>query len=146
MLSLYLENAELKERMGEATSLLENEEQEEAGLGGPLAPEPRRLPRKSRSALGDCPPGGSGDGQGAPAERGAVPAKRPALEAQSQDDMAKRPCPGTLGRGDRSSVSALGTGNRDGDEDGDGDGKEEFTVYLLSGRWRAQSLVGAGQG
>ncbi|XP_030903084.2 myomegalin isoform X4 [Melopsittacus undulatus] len=104
MLSLYLENAELKERMGEATSLLENGEQEEAGLGGPLAPEPRRLPRKSRSALGDCPAGGSGDGQGAPAERGAVPAKRPALEARSQDDMAKRPCPGTLGRGDRSSV------------------------------------------
>ncbi|XP_065529993.1 myomegalin isoform X1 [Lathamus discolor] len=104
MLSLYLENAELKERMGEATSLLENGEQEEAGLGCPLAPEPRRLPRKSRSALGDCPAGVSGDGQGGLAERGAVPAKRPALEARSQDDMAKRPCPGTQGRGDRSSV------------------------------------------
>ncbi|XP_062472178.1 myomegalin-like isoform X3 [Pezoporus occidentalis] len=104
MLSLYLENAELKERMGEATSLLENGEQDEAGLGGPLAPEPRRLPRKSGSALWGCPAGGSEDGQGAPAERGAVPAKRPALEARSQDDMAKRPCPGTLGRGDRSSV------------------------------------------
>ncbi|NWS43493.1 MYOME protein, partial [Probosciger aterrimus] len=106
MLSLYLENAELKERMGEATLLLENGEQEEAGLGGPLAPEPRRLPRKSRSALGDCPAGGSGDGQGVPAERGAVPAKRPALEARSQDDMPKRPCPGTLGRGDKSSVDS----------------------------------------
>ncbi|XP_057267168.1 myomegalin [Pezoporus wallicus] len=104
MLSLYLENAELKERMGEATSLLENGEQDEAGLGGPLAPEPRRLPRKSGSALWDCPAGGSEDVQGAPAERGAVPAKRPALEARSRDDMAKRPCPGTLGRGDRSSV------------------------------------------
>ncbi|KAM9543323.1 myomegalin [Guaruba guarouba] len=103
MLSLYLENAELKEQMGEATSLLENGEQEDAGLGSPLAPEPRRLPRKGRSALGDCPAGGSGDGQEAPAERGAVPTKRPALEARYQDDMAKRPCPGTLGRGDRSS-------------------------------------------
>ncbi|NXD65996.1 MYOME protein, partial [Eolophus roseicapillus] len=106
MLSLYLENAELKERMGEATSLLENGEQEEAGLGGPLAPEPSRLPRKSRNALGECPAGGSGGGQGVPAERGAVPAKRPALEARSQDDMPKRPCPGTLGRGDRSSVDS----------------------------------------
>ncbi|XP_061307817.1 myomegalin [Pezoporus flaviventris] len=110
MLSLYLENAELKERMGEATSLLENGEQDEAGLGGPLAPEPRRLPRKSGSALWDCPAGGSEDVQGAPAERGAVPAKRPALEARSRDDMAKRPCPGTLGRGDRSSVEGTVSG------------------------------------
>ncbi|XP_075012751.1 myomegalin isoform X4 [Calonectris borealis] len=102
MLSLCLENAELKERMGEATLLLESGEQEEAGLGTPLAPEPRRLQRKSRSTLGDCPAGGSSDGQGVPAERGAVPAKRPALEAQSQDDVPKRPCPGTLGGGDGS--------------------------------------------
>ncbi|XP_051480701.1 myomegalin-like isoform X2 [Apus apus] len=99
MLSLCLENAELKERMGEATSLLESGEQEEAGLGSPPAPEPRRLQRKSRSALGDSPARGSGDGQG---ERGAVPAKRPALEARSQDDVPKRPCPGTLGGGDGS--------------------------------------------
>ncbi|NWW84614.1 MYOME protein, partial [Rhynochetos jubatus] len=96
MLSLCLENAELKERMGEATSLLESGEQEEAGLGSPPAPEPRRLQRKSRSTLGDRPAGGSGDSQGLPAERGAVPAKRPALEARSQDDVPKRPCPGTL--------------------------------------------------
>ncbi|XP_074688932.1 myomegalin isoform X3 [Strix aluco] len=104
MLSLCLENAELKEQMGEATSLLESGEQEEAGLGTPLAPEPHRLQRKSRSALRDHPTGGSGDGQGVPAERGAVPAKRPALEARSQDDVPKRPCPGTTGGGDRSHV------------------------------------------
>ncbi|XP_030352273.1 myomegalin-like isoform X4 [Strigops habroptila] len=110
MLSLYLENAELKERMGEATSLLESGEQEEAGLGGPLAPEACRLQRKSRSALGDCPAGGSGDGQGVLAERGAVPTKRPALEARSQDDMPKRPCPGTPGRGDRSFVEGMAPG------------------------------------
>ncbi|KAJ7411841.1 hypothetical protein WISP_100486 [Willisornis vidua] len=95
MLSLCLENAELKERIGEATSLLENGEQEEAALGSPLAPETRRLQRKCRSALGDRPAGGSGDGQGVPAERGIVPTKRPALEARSQDDMPKRPCPGS---------------------------------------------------
>ncbi|XP_074452974.1 myomegalin isoform X9 [Larus michahellis] len=99
MLSLCLENAELKERIGEATSLLESGEQEEAGLGSPPAPEPRRLQRKSRSTLG-----GSGDGQGVPAERGAVPTKRPALEARSQDDVPKRPCPGTSGGGDGSHV------------------------------------------
>ncbi|XP_054689362.1 myomegalin isoform X2 [Grus americana] len=104
MLSLCLENAELKERMGEATSLLESGEQEEAGLGSPSAPEPRRLQRKSRSTLGDRPAGGSGDGQGVLAERGAVPAKRPALEARSQDDVPKRPCPSTPGRGDGSHV------------------------------------------
>ncbi|XP_009271580.1 PREDICTED: myomegalin isoform X2 [Aptenodytes forsteri] len=102
MLSLCLENAELKEQMGEATSLLESGEQEEAGPGTPLAPEPRRLQRKSRSTLGDHPAGGSSDGQGVPAERGTVPAKRPALEARSQDDVPKRPCPGTPGGGDRS--------------------------------------------
>nr|XP_030135610.3 myomegalin isoform X7 [Taeniopygia guttata] len=102
MLSLCLENAELKERMGEATSLLESAEQEEPGLGGPLAPEPRRLQRKSRGSLGDRPAGGSGDGQGLPAERGTVPAKRPALEARAQDDMPKRPCPGSPGGGDGS--------------------------------------------
>ncbi|XP_031973110.1 myomegalin-like isoform X12 [Corvus moneduloides] len=102
MLSLCLENAELKERMGEATSLLESGEQEEPGLGSPLAPEPRRLQRKSRSSLGDRPAGGSGDGQGFPAERGTVPTKRPALEARSQDDMPKRPCPGSPGGGDGS--------------------------------------------
>ncbi|XP_009318973.1 PREDICTED: myomegalin-like [Pygoscelis adeliae] len=102
MLSLCLENAELKERMGEATSLLESGEQEEAGPGTPLAPEPRRLQRKSRSTLGDHPAGGSSDGQGVPAERGAVPTKRPALEAQSQDDVPKRPCPGTPGGGNGS--------------------------------------------
>ncbi|XP_063200657.1 myomegalin isoform X4 [Chroicocephalus ridibundus] len=99
MLSLCLENAELKERIGEATSLLESGEQEEAGLGSSPAPEPRRLQRKSRSTLG-----GSGDGQGVPAERGAVPTKRPALEARSQDDVPKRPCPGTSGGGDGSHV------------------------------------------
>ncbi|XP_041885703.1 myomegalin-like isoform X5 [Corvus kubaryi] len=102
MLSLCLENAELKERMGEATSLLESGEQEEPGLGSPLAPEPRRLQRKSRSSLGDRPAGGSGDGQGFPAEKGTVPTKRPALEARSQDDMPKRPCPGSPGGGDGS--------------------------------------------
>ncbi|RMC08308.1 hypothetical protein DUI87_14549 [Hirundo rustica rustica] len=102
MLSLCLENAELKERMGEATSLLESGEQEEPGLGSPLAPEPRRLQRKSRSSLGDRPAGGSGDGQGFPAERGAVPTKRPALEARSQEDMPKRPCPGSPAGGDGS--------------------------------------------
>ncbi|XP_048169527.1 myomegalin-like isoform X8 [Corvus hawaiiensis] len=102
MLSLCLENAELKERMGEATSLLESGEQEEPGLGSPLAPEPRRLQRKSRSSFGDRPAGGSGDGQGFPAERGTVPTKRPALEARSQDDMPKRPCPGSPGGGDGS--------------------------------------------
>ncbi|KAM4773098.1 myomegalin isoform 8-T8 [Cyanocitta cristata] len=102
MLSLCLENAELKERMGEATLLLESGEQEEPGLGSPLAPEPRRLQRKSRSSLGDRPAGGSGDGQGFPAERGTVPTKRPALEARSQDDMPKRPCPGSPGGGDGS--------------------------------------------
>ncbi|XP_054067284.1 myomegalin isoform X2 [Rissa tridactyla] len=102
MLSLCLENAELKERIGEATSLLESGEQEEAGLGSPPAPEPRRLQRKSRSTLG-----GSGDGQGVPAERGAVPTKRPALEARSQDDVPKRPCPGTSGGGDGSHVEGM---------------------------------------
>lgn len=109
MLSLCLENAELKERMGEATSLLESGEQEEPGLGSPLAPEPRRLQRKSRSSPGDRPAGGSGDGLGLPAERGTVPTKRPALEARSQDDMAKRPCPGSPGGGDGSHVSARET-------------------------------------
>ncbi|XP_009959954.1 PREDICTED: myomegalin-like, partial [Leptosomus discolor] len=104
MLSLCLENAELKERMGEATLLLENGEQEEVGLDSPLVPEPRRLQRKNRSALGDCPAGSSGHGQGVPAESGAVPAKRPALEARSQDDMPKRPCPGTPGGGNGSYV------------------------------------------
>ncbi|XP_056354067.1 myomegalin isoform X3 [Oenanthe melanoleuca] len=96
MLSLCLENAELKERMGEATSLLESGEPEEPGLGSPLAPEPRRLQRKSRSSLGD--------GQGLPAERGTVPTKRPALEARSQHDMPKRPCPGSPAGGDGSHV------------------------------------------
>ncbi|NXH64743.1 MYOME protein, partial [Rhabdornis inornatus] len=96
MLSLCLENAELKERMGEATSLLESGEQEEPGLGSPLAPEPRRLQRKSRGSLGD--------GQGLPAERGTVPTKRPALEARSQHDMPKRPCPGSSAGGDGSHV------------------------------------------
>ncbi|XP_027550401.1 myomegalin-like isoform X4 [Neopelma chrysocephalum] len=104
MLSLCLENAELKERMGEATSLLEGGEQEEAGLGSPLAPETRRLQRKTRSSLGDRPAGGSGDGLGVPAERGTVATKRPALEARSQDDMPKRPCPGSPGGGDGSHV------------------------------------------
>lgn len=137
MLSLCLENAELKERIGEATSLLESGEQEEAGLGSPPAPEPRRLQRKSRSTLG-----GSGDGQGVPAERGAVPTKRPALEARSQDDVPKRPCPGTSGGGDGSHVSALGTG----DWDGDGDGGGELTTRVPSGRWRAGSPAGAGRG
>ncbi|XP_066180936.1 myomegalin isoform X3 [Sylvia atricapilla] len=104
MLSLCLENAELKERMGEATSLLESGEQEEPGLGSSPAPEPRRLQRKSRSSLGDRPAAGTGDGLGFPAERGTVPTKRPALEARSQDDMPKRPCPGSPGGGDGSHV------------------------------------------
>ncbi|NXS56946.1 MYOME protein, partial [Brachypteracias leptosomus] len=104
MLSLCLENAELKEQIGEAMSLMESGEQEEAGLGSPLAPKTRRLQRKSRSALGDQPAGSSGDGQGFPGERGSVPTKRPALEAQSQDDIPKRLCPGTLGRGHGSHV------------------------------------------
>ncbi|XP_014113030.1 PREDICTED: myomegalin-like [Pseudopodoces humilis] len=103
MLSLCLENAELKERMGEATSLLESGEQEEPGLGS-LTPEPRRLQRRSRSSLGERPAGGSGDGQGVPAERGTVPTKRPALEARSQEDTAKRPCPGSPAGGDGSRV------------------------------------------
>ncbi|XP_049665351.1 myomegalin isoform X1 [Accipiter gentilis] len=111
MLSLCLENAELKERMGEATSLLESGEQEEAGLGSPLAPEPRRLQRKSRNTLGDRPAGSSGDSQGVLAERGPVPTKRPALEARSQDDMPKRPCPGTPGGGDRSHVEGTAPGS-----------------------------------
>lgn len=136
MLSLCLENAELKERMGEATSLLESGEQEEAGLGSPLAPEPRRLQRKSRSTLGDHPASGSGDSQGVPAERGAVPTKRPALEARSQDDMPKRPCPGTLGGGDGSHVSALGAGKRDGGGNG------ELTACLSS--LAVGGLAGAG--
>ncbi|XP_054239892.1 myomegalin-like isoform X2 [Indicator indicator] len=110
MLSLCLENAELKEQMGEATSLLENGEQEEAGLGSPLAPEPRRLQRKSRSAPRDRPAGSTGDGPGTPAERGAVPAKRPALEARAQDDVAKKLCPGTPGREDGSRVQGMASG------------------------------------
>ncbi|XP_039555244.1 myomegalin-like isoform X8 [Passer montanus] len=110
MLSLCLENAELKERMGEATSLLESAEQEEPGLGSPLAPEPRRLQRKSRGSLGDRPAGGSGDGPGLPAERAAVPTKRPALEARAQDDMPKRPCPGSPGGGDGSHVESSAPG------------------------------------
>ncbi|XP_015724854.1 myomegalin-like isoform X2 [Coturnix japonica] len=99
MLSLYLENAELKERMGEATSLLESGEQEEAGLGNPPSPEPCRMQRKGRNVLGD--------GQGLLAERGAVPAKRPALEAQCQDDAPKRLCPSSPGGGDGSHVEGM---------------------------------------
>uniref|UniRef100_A0A8C3D0N2 Phosphodiesterase 4D interacting protein n=1 Tax=Cairina moschata TaxID=8855 RepID=A0A8C3D0N2_CAIMO len=102
MLSLCLENAELKERMGEATSLLESGEQEEAGPGGSASPEPRRTQRKGRGALGDRQAGGSGDSQGLAAERGAVPTKRPALEARCRDDAPKRPCPSAPGRGDGS--------------------------------------------
>ncbi|XP_047936204.2 myomegalin isoform X2 [Anser cygnoides] len=102
MLSLCLENAELKERMGEATSLLESGEQEEAGLGGSVSPEPRRMQRKGRSALGERQAGGSGDSQGLTAERGAVPTKRPALEARCRDDAPKRPCPSAPGGGDGS--------------------------------------------
>lgn len=142
MLSLCLENAELKERIGEATSLLESGEQEEAGLGSPPAPEPHRLQQKSRSTLGDRPAGGSGDGQGVPAERGAVPTKRPALEARSQDDVPKRPCPSTSGGGHGSYVSPLVTGGRDGDGDEDG----ELITRIPSGRRRAWSPAGAGQG
>ncbi|KAL2301734.1 hypothetical protein Nmel_011128, partial [Mimus melanotis] len=67
MLSLCLENAELKERMGEATSLLESGEQEEPGLGSPLGPEPRRLQRKSRGSLGGRPAGGTPGGDPQPA-------------------------------------------------------------------------------
>ncbi|XP_071897792.1 myomegalin isoform X3 [Anas platyrhynchos] len=102
MLSLCLENAELKERMGEATSLLESGEQEEAGLGGSVSPEPRRMQHKGRGALGDRQAGGSGDSQGLAAERGAVPTKRPALEARCRDDAPKRPCPSAPGGGDGS--------------------------------------------
>lgn len=143
MLSLCLENAELKEQMGEATLLLESGEQEEAGLGNPLAPETHRLRRKSRSSLGDQLAGSSGDGQGVPADRGAVPTKRPALEARSQDDMPKRLCPGTPGRGDESHVSVLGTRQQDGGGDRDGNG--EFTACLPSGRQTAQCPAGAGR-
>jgi len=147
MLSLCLENAELKERMGEATLLLESGEPEEAGLGSSLAPEPRRLQRKSRSTLGDRRAGGSVNGQGVPAERAAVPARCPVLEAQSQDDVLKRPCPGTLGRGNGSHVSALGPGDRDGDDDDDDDGGGgELTTHLPCGRWRAWPLARAGRG
>ncbi|NWZ22082.1 MYOME protein, partial [Asarcornis scutulata] len=110
MLSLCLENAELKERMGEATSLLESGEQEEAGLGGSASPEPRRTQRKGRGALGERQAGGSGDSQGLAAERGAVPTKRPALEARCRDDAPKRPCPSAPGGGDGSHVSAAGSG------------------------------------
>ncbi|XP_031451576.1 myomegalin-like isoform X2 [Phasianus colchicus] len=98
MLSLCLENAELKERMGEATSLLESGE-EEAGLGNPPSPEPCRMQRKGRSVLGD--------GQGLLAERGAVPTKRPALEARCQDDAPKRLCPSSPGGGDGSHVEGM---------------------------------------
>ncbi|NXK10392.1 MYOME protein, partial [Herpetotheres cachinnans] len=104
MLSLCLENAELKEQMYEAMSLLESGEQEEAGLGSPLAPESHQLQRKSRSALADHPAGSSRDGQGVLAERGAVPSEWPALEVQGQDGVPMTPCPGTLGGGDRSCV------------------------------------------
>ncbi|XP_072198832.1 myomegalin isoform X2 [Excalfactoria chinensis] len=99
MLSLCLENAELKERMGEATSLLESGEQEEAGLGNPPSPEPCRMQQKGRSVLGD--------GQGLLAERGAVPIKRPALEARCQDDAPKRLCPSSPGGGDGSHVEGM---------------------------------------
>lgn len=116
MLSLCLENAELKERMGEATSLLESGEQEEAGPGGSASPEPRRTQRKGRGALGDRQAGGSGDSQGLAAERGAVPTKRPALEARCRDDAPKRPCPSAPGRGDGSHVSAAGSGMGPGTE------------------------------
>uniref|UniRef100_A0A8C9F1B2 Phosphodiesterase 4D interacting protein n=1 Tax=Pavo cristatus TaxID=9049 RepID=A0A8C9F1B2_PAVCR len=99
MLSLCLENAELKERMGEATLLLESGEQEEAGLGNPLSPEPCRMQRKGRNVLGD--------GQGLLAEKGAVPTKRPALEARCQDDAPKRLCPSSPGGGDGSHVEGM---------------------------------------
>ncbi|OXB57796.1 hypothetical protein ASZ78_000154 [Callipepla squamata] len=99
MLSLCLENAELKERMGEATSLLESGEQEEAGPGKPLSPEPCRMQQKGCSVLGD--------GQGLLAERGAVPTKRPALEAQCQDDAPKRLCPSSPRGGDGSHVKGM---------------------------------------
>ncbi|NXD08535.1 MYOME protein, partial [Nothocercus nigrocapillus] len=109
MLSLCLENAELKERMGEATSLLDSGEQEEAGAGSPLTPEPRRLQRKGRGTLGDCPASATARAdQGLPAERGAVPAKRPALEARSWDDAPKRPCPSSPGGAEGSHVSDAG--------------------------------------
>lgn len=140
MLSLCLENAELKEQMGEATSLLESGEQEEAGLGSSPVPEPRRLQRKNRSSLGDHPAGSSGDGQGMSAERGAVPTKRPALEARCQEDVPKRPCPGALAGEDRSHVSALGTGEQDVE------GSGELTACVPSGRRRARSPAGAGRG
>ncbi|XP_040421901.1 myomegalin-like isoform X5 [Cygnus olor] len=110
MLSLCLENAELKERMGEATLLLESGEQEEAGLGGSVSPEPRRMQRKGRSALGDRQAGGSGDSQGLAAERGAVPTKRPALEARCRDDAPKRPCPSAPGGGDGSHEEGMAPG------------------------------------
>ncbi|XP_062438076.1 myomegalin isoform X2 [Rhea pennata] len=110
MLSLCLENAELKERIGEATSLLESGEQEEAGAGGPPTPEPHRLQRKGHGALADHPASGTGDGEGLPAERGAVPTKRPALDAQSWDDAPKRPCPSTPGGEEGSHVEGTAPG------------------------------------
>ncbi|XP_065505111.1 putative neuroblastoma breakpoint family member 8 isoform X2 [Caloenas nicobarica] len=134
MLSLCLENAELKERMGEATSLLESGEQEEAGLGSSPVPEPRRLQRKSRSSLGDHPAGGGGDGQGMSAERGAVPTKRPALEVQSQDDVPKRPCPGALAGEDGSHAEGMVPG---GDWPGLG---TELRSQVAQGQRQCQEL------
>ncbi|XP_040467228.1 myomegalin-like isoform X1 [Falco naumanni] len=82
MLSLCLENTELKEQIYEATSLLESAEQEEADMGIPLAPKFHQLQQKSCNALADHLAGSSGDGQWVLAERGAVAGKWPVLEAK----------------------------------------------------------------
>uniref|UniRef100_A0A8C4UWZ7 Phosphodiesterase 4D interacting protein n=1 Tax=Falco tinnunculus TaxID=100819 RepID=A0A8C4UWZ7_FALTI len=82
MLSLCLENTELKEQIYEATSLLESAEQEEADMGIPLAPKFHQLQQKSCNALADRLAGSSGDGQWVLAERGAVAGEWPVLEAK----------------------------------------------------------------
>ncbi|XP_019342066.1 myomegalin isoform X4 [Alligator mississippiensis] len=120
MLSLCLENAELKEQMGEATSSAEygerKEEKAETGAGEALKPELRRLQRKLRNAETiiallkeqlalHSREDKSGLGPQVTAsmarevverlhvEVGTAPAKRPAVEGQPHEDAAKRPCP-----------------------------------------------------
>uniref|UniRef100_A0A7M4FSU0 Phosphodiesterase 4D interacting protein n=1 Tax=Crocodylus porosus TaxID=8502 RepID=A0A7M4FSU0_CROPO len=120
MLSLCLENAELKEQVGEATSSVEcgerEEEKAEAGAGEAPKPELRRLQWKLRNAetiiallkeqlalhsradkSGLGPQITAGLARVAVdrlhVEVGTAPAKRPAVEGQPHEDAAKRPCP-----------------------------------------------------
>ncbi|XP_019357505.1 PREDICTED: myomegalin-like isoform X6 [Gavialis gangeticus] len=120
MLSLCLENAELKEQVGEATSSVEcgerEEEKADAGAGEAPKPELRRLQRKLRNAetiiallkeqlVLHSREDKSGLGPQITAglarevveqlhvEAGTAPAKRPAVEGQPHEDVAKRPCP-----------------------------------------------------